>query len=296
MQLTLNNFLNYLVGMDYSPHTIKSYKIDLNQLLSFLSNYNIGFNDIAKQDIREFMSLLDELENSSRTIVRKMATLKSFFKYLLREKIINKNPMILIQTPKYQNKLPQFLFQHEIELLISQFDLSQPVDVLNRAIFETLYVTGIRVAELVGITQNEIDFTKGIIKVLGKGKKERLVFFGKRVSFILKKYNLVRKQFLAENPDGNKTQFFIKENGKSLKTVDIWYIIKKLAQKLPVKRNITPHSLRHSFGTHLLDEGADIRSVQELLGHKNLSTTQIYTHVSKEKLKKVYESSHPHGK
>lgn len=290
-RLYLSHFLNHLKALNYSINTLENYENDLIQFISFIERENLNLELLTRNEIRDFLIFLSEKEYQARSIARKIASLKSFIKYLLKEKVLNKNPMIFIQTPKYKSKLPQFLYYHEIEFILSRFDLSNPIEVRDKAIFETLYSTGIRVSELVGITERDIDLNNGSIKVLGKGNKERIVFFGKKVEKTLQIFQLLRKQF----PVGNEQHLFVRKNGKALNRTDIWQIIKKYTRKLPMKRNIYPHTLRHSFGTHLLDNGADIRSVQELLGHKSLSTTQIYTHVSKEKLKKIYESCHPHG-
>ncbi len=288
--LYLRQFLTYLKGHNYSSHTLKNYEIDLNQFLNFLNEEELAIGKLTRNEIRDFLLALDDKKYKSKTIARKLASLKSFIKYLLSEKILTQNPIILMKIPKIRSKLPQFLYANEIELLEKQFDSSKPIDIRDQAIIETLYTTGIRVSELVYFAEKEIDYEQGIIKVLGKGKKERLVFFGERVLKILQRYSILRSKLTT-----NYHNFFIKKNGKPLRPADVWYIIKKRTRSLPITRNIFPHSLRHSFATHLLDRGADIRSVQALLGHKNLASTQIYTHVSKEKLKKIYEQCHPHG-
>ena len=293
MTIHLNHFLDRLKTFQYSVHTLKNYEIDLKQFLEFLESLKLVLETITRYDIRNYLLYLDDQKYSSKTIVRKIASLKSFMKYLLEENVIMKNPMILIQTPKYKKKLPQFLYPHEIDYLISQFDLSNPIGIRDRAIFEILYITGIRVSELVGLTERDIDYNRRTVKVLGKRKKERLAFLGQRGMEILLKYRAIRDYFAGESSSQNA--FFLKKKGKALTAADVWYIVKKQSDKLPMKRNIYPHALRHSFATHILDRGADIRSVQELLGHVNLSTTQIYTHVSREKLKQVYKASHPHG-
>ncbi|GMT49007.1 MAG: tyrosine recombinase XerC [bacterium] len=294
MKTYLDRFLTWLKSTQYSVHTIKNYEIDLKQFLEFLEGLKLTFQNITRYDIRNYLLYLDDQKYSSKTIVRKVASLKSFVKYLLKEGVLAKNPMILIQTPKYKKKLPQFLYPHEIDYLISQFDLSNPMDVRDRAVFEILYITGIRVSELVGVTEMDIDYDQKTVKVLGKRKKERLAFLGQRGIEIILKYKAIRDFFTKDSSPQNS--FFLKKKGTALTAFDVWQIVNKQSHKLPMKRNIYPHALRHSFATHILDRGADLRSVQELLGHVNLSTTQIYTHVSREKLKRVYEKSHPHGK
>ncbi len=294
MMIHIDRFLTWLKSTQYSVHTIKNYEIDLKQFLGFLEGLKLTFQDITRYDIRNYLLYLDDQKYSSKTIVRKIASLKSFVKYLLKEEVIVKNPMILIQTPKYKKKLPQFLYPHEIDYLISQFDLSNPLGVRDRTVFEILYITGIRVSELVGVREMDIDYDQKTVKVLGKRKKERLAFLGQRGIEIILKYKAIRDFFTNDSSPQNS--FFLKKGGKVLSAVDVWKIVNKQSHKLPMKRNIYPHALRHSFATHILDRGADLRSVQDLLGHVNLSTTQIYTHVSREKLKQVYKASHPHGK
>ncbi|MDH5679982.1 MAG: tyrosine-type recombinase/integrase [Spirochaetota bacterium] len=287
-------FLAYCRSMNYSAHTLKCYEMDLLALDIFLSELGESVESISRTVIREYIIHLDLLGNSARTVARKLASLKSFVRYLMKEKVLSYNPMILIQRPKYNVKLPDFLYQKEIEEISAQFDMSDPKDIRDRAIFETLYTTGVRVSELSGMSEKDINLDDGTITVTGKRNKERLVFIGKSGREILMKYISIRPLYQKVRYPTDKV--FLSKCGKPLSPGNIWYIINRLSRKLSVGRRISPHSLRHSFATHLLDNGSDIRSVQELLGHRDLSTTQIYTHVSKDKLKKIYEASHPHGK
>ncbi len=287
----LKLYIDFLTVENYAKHTIKNYEIDLKLFINFLKDRKVNITRLNRKDIKEFIFVLNEMGYSSRTIARKIASLRAFINFLLKEKILIDNPMLLITTPKFSKSIPQFLYSKEIKLISSQFDLNNIIDVRDKTIFETLYVTGIRVSELVSIKEKDINFAGGLIKILGKGNNERLVFFGKKLLKTLKSYRKVWNSLMTD-----ESNFFIKKNGKPLNPSNVWYIIKKRSMVLPIKRNVFPHVLRHSFATHLLNGGADIRSVQELLGHKNLSTTEIYTHVSKDRLKKIYEKSHPHGR
>jgi len=290
----INGFLAYCRSMNYSIHTLKCYEMDLLALNSFLADLGETPETLSRTVIREYIIHLDTVGNSPRTVARKLASLKSFVRYLMKENVFSNDPMLLIQRPKYNIRLPDFLYQTEIEYISSQFDMSDPKDIRDRAVFETLYSTGVRVSELSGMSERDMDLNNGTITVMGKRNKERLVFLGKTGIEILKNYMSIRPLYQKKRFPTDKV--FLSKCGKPLSPGNIWYIINRLSRKLSVSRRISPHSLRHSFATHLLDNGSDIRSVQELLGHKDLSTTQIYTHVSKEKLKKIYEASHPHGK
>ncbi len=284
-------FLDNLLSLNYSKNTLKNYEIDLKQFDQYIESESINFQSLNRKDISGYLYFLDQNKCTSRTISRKIASLKSFYKYLLQNNIISANPMILIQTPKYKSKLPNFLSYKEIDTLLSKLDPCNPKDLRDKAIIEVLYSTGIRVSELTSILDSNVNLNIGLIKIIGKGNKERFVFLGKNAINTVKLYLNIRK--VPEN--FNQSYLFTNNKGKPFKSSNIWYLLQKHIPNLPINRNISPHTFRHSFATHLLDKGADIRSVQELLGHKNLSATQVYTHVSKEKLKNIYNNCHPHG-
>lgn len=283
----INDFLDWLKGQNYSKHTLKNYRIDLSHFQSYCEECSINILEIDREAIRNYLVELYHLNYKSSTVSRKIASLKSFIHYLLVEKVINKDPMVLIESPKKEKKLPSYLFQNEAKEII---EWDEPDDLRELCLFEVLYSTGIRVSELSNIKIEDIDLSALTIKVMGKGKKERVVFLSQSTVDKLKNYLIERNKISSD-----ERFLFLNSKGKQLSPASIWHIIKKLSKKMKLDKSISPHSLRHSFASHLLDNGADIRSVQKLLGHKDISTTQIYTHISKEKLKKVYESCHPHA-
>lgn len=281
----IDDFINQLKGQNYSEHTIKNYRIDLKQFEQFCNEIELDIEDLKRDEVREFLVELYHIGYKATTVSRKIASLKSFVNYLLKEKILNQDPILLIESPKKEKKLPNFIFQKEIDELLKNRDSD---NIRDYCIFEVLYSTGLRVSELSNIKLKDIDFMNSNIKVLGKGKTERLVFLSPSTVMRMKEY-------LQSRINDSENYLFLSQKGKKLSPASIWHIIKNMSKKLKLNKDISPHTLRHSFASHLLDNGADIRSVQKLLGHKDLSTTQIYTHISKEKLKKVYESCHPHA-
>lgn len=293
MKKYLEKFLSYLeVEKNYSSHTLLNYKIDLEEFAIFL-----GSSPIEKTDytiLRRFLAQLRTKNLRPRSIARKLSSLRSFFKYLQREKIVSSNPASLLVTPKLDKPLPHFLSEQEAVQIIEapgkkvMDTSSEKVSVTflrDRAIFETLYSTGIRVSELVGLDIEDVDFISNIIRVMGKGRKERLVPIGDKALDALKDYIEKRPQ--------QKEILFLNKSGTRLTARSVCNIINKYVLREAMAQHVTPHMFRHSFATHLLNHGADLRSVQELLGHVNLSTTQIYTHLTTDKLKKVYDQAHP---
>lgn len=291
MNRNITRFLVYLEGeKNASEHTTKNYKIDLREFFAFLKDKEVYSIDYL--DIRRFLSHLREKQYSKSSVSRKLACLRSFFKFLARENIIPSNPAASISTPKKDKKLPLFLELEEVEKLLEAPAGTSNSDKRDRAILETLYGSGIRVSELMGLNCDDIDFFSGLIKVKGKGKKERIVPIGSKAVSALQGYLKIRSVFTKKNKTGEKA-FFLNKNGTRLTDRSVRRVMEKHAKNIALNKDISPHTLRHSFATHLLDRGADLRSVQELLGHVNLSTTQIYTHVSTKKLKEAYEEAHP---
>ena len=291
MQRHIDKFINYLrVERNASNHTITNYRIDLSRFSAFL-----GEKEIASVDhlaLRRFLAELRSKNYSKRTIARKLASLRSFFKFLYREGYIKTNPISAIQTPKLEKKLPVFLDVNKVVRLIQSPPDNNTRGLRDRAILETLYSTGARVSELVGLDIGDVDFISGVIKVLGKGSKERIVPIGEPAIAAIRRYIDKRGQGpAARNKD--KDAVFLNKSDRRLTDRSVRRIIDKYIRLCSITEHISPHSLRHSFATHLLDRGADLRSVQELLGHMNLSTTQIYTHVTTERLKSVYDKAHP---
>lgn len=287
-QPAVEQFLKFLdVEKNASPHTIKNYRSDLTEFFKFSDKPSI--QDINYLEIRRFLAYLKEKEFLKTTVSRKLACLKSFFKYLARECIVKTNPASGIQTPKRERRLPSFLEIKEVEHLIEAVKGDRWEAKRDLAILETLYSSGIRVSELVGLNEEDVDLFSMLLKVRGKGKKERIVPVGNCAADAIKAY-------LESAPidiHRKLVQLFINRRGTRLTDRSVRRIILKYARVAALKKGISPHTLRHSFATHLLDRGADLRSVQELLGHAHLSTTQIYTHVSAKRLREAYDQAHP---
>jgi len=288
MQRYIDKFINYLkIERDVSGHTITNYKIDLKVFLLFLGE--AGIDSVDHLALRRFLAELRGKNYAKRTIARKLASLRSFFKFLYREGHIKSNPITAISSPKLDKKLPKFLDVGKVTKLILSPDVKTPSGLRDRAILETLYSCGIRVSELVGLDMEDVDFISGVIKVLGKGRKERMVPIGDMAISSIRKYTEGRRD---ESAKGRRA-VFLNSRGGRLTDRSVRRVVDKHIHACSAGEKISPHSLRHSFATHLLDRGADLRSVQELLGHMNLSTTQIYTHVTMERLKNVYDKAHP---
>ena len=291
-----NHFKNYIKELKVRGHsekTIQSYENDLKQFLDFLEKEGKDLEGLGREEVKNYIYHMNRLKYKGSSISRKLSSIKGFMKKLIREGVIGDDLILMIERRKYQKPLPAFLNRDDIRELRGRFDMSKGRDIRDRAIFEVLYSTGMRVSELVGIEMGDLKLEEGVIRVNGKGDKERLTFLTEGCEEVLREYEGVREGWGGE---GGAGYLFIKEDGEGMKSWDIFYVIRRRTKELKVGKKIGPHTFRHSFATHLLDNGADIRSVQELLGHKDLTNTQIYTHVSREKLRKIYEESHPHGK
>ena len=292
MKELLNKFLNYIsIEKRYSSYTVINYENDLNTFFSYLNIEAItSLNEVDYKIIRNYLVYLYDKNYSKASISRHISSLRSFYKYLLKEGYIKDNPMIFISNPKQDKKLPKFLYEEEVEKIFSYPDLSNPKGIREEAILEFLYSTGVRVSELCNTKIKDISFSERKIKILGKGSKERYVLYGKRLEDILNLYlEKSRPFFLKED----SPYLFLNDSGGQLHDRRVRTIIDNLLKKHASKIHISPHMLRHSFATHMLNNGADLRSVQELLGHEDLSTTQIYTHISNERLRNVYLNAHP---
>lgn len=288
----IDQFLNYLeFEQNYSSYTIKNYQIDLKEFKKFIQNKDISL--IEYNDIREYLLYLFDKKYKKKTIARKVSSLRSFFKYLYSENIIKDNPMVLISNPKLDKKLPKFLNIGEIEKILTIPDNKTPIGIRDALILEMLYSTGIRVSELINIKLDDINFHDRKIKILGKGNKERYVFFGQICLEKLNNYLQNSRPLLIKK---GIDYLFLNKRSNQLSDRSVRKIVDDIAKKAELKMNISPHVLRHTFATHMLNEGADLKSVQELLGHENLSTTSIYTHVSNEHLRNTYLNCHPRAK
>ena len=284
MNTPIAAFLNKLsVEKNYSEHTLLNYRLDLEEFFKFF-----GSDDVKAVDypaLRRFLAELRLKERKPRSVARKLSALRSFFKYLQREGIVDKNPAALVQTPKLDKSLPHFLTEQDAVRLMEAPEDDRLSNLRDKAIFETLYSSGIRVSELVGLSRQDVDLIGNIIKVFGKGKKERIVPIGNKACAALQAYLDARA--------AKSEAIFLNRSGGRLTARSVRNIINKHITKEAFTQKVHPHMLRHSFATHLLDHGADLRSVQELLGHVNLSTTQIYTHLTTDRLKSVYAKAHP---
>ncbi|GAE91640.1 site-specific tyrosine recombinase [Gracilibacillus boraciitolerans JCM 21714] len=288
-------YLEYLqIEKNASKSTIEAYEKDLAHFFRFLTSENLESLSLVNYAIiRTYLTTLYEQGLVKRSISRHISTLRSFFKFLIREKIVLENPLVHLQLPRTPYKIPEFLYQEEINKLFDAIDRSSKLGKRNLALLEVLYGTGIRVSECVHITMDKIDFELQTILVLGKGNKERYVPFGDYAEKALVHYINESRSLLITEKSQPQNFLFLNARGNPLTARGVRLIINKQVEEAALTFQIHPHKLRHSFATHLLDNGADLRAVQELLGHTNLSSTQIYTHVSKDRLKKVYHTAHP---
>lgn len=291
----IRGYQNYLqIEKSLSINTVDAYCRDIKKLNNFFNGNGEKkkIEEVNYQDFQNYLSHLNDLKINARSQSRVISSMRSFFKFLILEKIIKENPTELLENPKTGKKLPEFLTIDEIELLVNQIDRSKKEGERNLAIIEVLYGCGLRVTELIELKISEIYWEEGFIRIIGKGNKERLVPLGKIASKHLKIYlNEIRVHQRIK--DLFVDHVFINKNGSKLSRVMIFKIIKKLTQKSGIQKNISPHSLRHSFATHLVEGGADLRSVQEMLGHQSITTTEIYTHLDKNYLKQTILDHHP---
>ena len=283
-----DQFLLYLQGeKNASPHTVKNYGVDLAEFIIVTGEKTAREVDYIA--IRKFLAHLKEKGYSKSTISRKLACLRSFFKFLTRENVVANNPAVGIATPKREKKLPSFLEVQEIENILDAAAGASLSSKRDKALLETLYSSGIRVSELVGLNMEDTDVLGGVLRIRGKGKKERMVPIGRKAQEAIREY--MEKRGNDYGKAGGA--LFLNKNSTRLTDRSVRRILIKYVRKTSLHKDVSPHTLRHSFATHLLDRGADLRSVQELLGHESLSTTQIYTHVTTKRLKEVYEKVHP---
>jgi len=291
----ISGYQNYLqIEKSLSKNTVDGYCRDIKKLNNFFNDNDDKkkIEEVNYQDFQNYLSYLNDLKINARSQSRVISSMRSFFKFLILEKIIKENPTELLENPKTGKKLPEFLTIEEIELLVNQIDRSKKEGERNLAIIEVLYGCGLRVTELIELKISEIYWEEGFIRIIGKGNKERLVPLGKIASKHLKIYlNEIRVHQKVK--DLFVDHVFINKNGSKISRVMIFKIVKKLTEKAGIQKNISPHSLRHSFATHLVEGGADLRSVQEMLGHQSITTTEVYTHLDKNYLKQAILDHHP---
>lgn len=291
MEDLLDDYINYvLFERRLSKNTAQSYKNDLKKFSLFLKEKKINsFKDVSKKDITDYLEYLNKHNFSSASLARKLTTIKNFYTYLTKIELIDENISEGIERPKLRKKLPQVLTIEEVDRLLD-INLNTPFDYRNKAMLELLYGTGLRITELLDLKLNDVDFSNCVIRCLGKGSKERIVPIGEYVIFYLRSYLEYRDYFLKKK----KNDFlFLNSRGDRLSRFSFFKILKQLLIKQHINKDISPHSLRHSFATHILEGGGDLRSIQELLGHSDISTTKIYTHISNKQIKQDYERFHP---
>lgn len=279
-EVQVDKFLFFLkVELNYSELTIKSYQLDLTDFFGYIESKKINYLTITNHDVRGYLKYLDSCNLKNSTISRRISTLRTFYNYLVDENIVENNVFHNVRNPKLEKKLPNYLNYNEMEELLESIDISTTEGLEKRLLIEMFYSTGCRVSEMINVKISDIDFTNKTIRIMGKGSKERIVYFGDYASKYLDNYLSKVKcdKYLFTNKKGEK-----------LTINEVEQIVKDIMKHISIKTHVTPHTLRHTFATHLLNNGADIKTVQELLGHANLSTTGIYTHVSSDRLKDIY--------
>ena len=295
MEQFLDQFLHYLiVEKGLSKNTIEAYGHGLSRFLNYAKQKGIEeIQKVGKFDVRAYLLGLKKQGLSTRSIVRNLVAIRTFFRFLIQEGILEANPVGEMEFPKLPKKLPEILALNEVEQLLDQPDLGTPLGIRNRTMLEVLYATGVRVSELVQLPINQVNLEGGYVLVYGKGSKERVVPLGREAMKWINLYVGAARERLT---GGKESRFlFVNRSGRGMSRQCFWHHLKALGLKAGIRKRITPHLLRHSFASHLLERGADLRSVQMMLGHEDISTTQIYTHVARERLKKIHQKYHPRG-
>lgn len=294
MRELVESFLNYLsVERSLSKNTILSYRRDLEKYIRYLKDSNINsLSQTARKNISDFMFGLKDAGLSAVSIARNLVAIKVLYRFLVRERILTTDPSSLLDSPKLWKKIPDVLSGLEVEVLLEAPDLKTARGLRDKAILELMYATGLRVSEAVNLKIQDVHFDAGFLRCIGKGSKERIVPLGKESIQAIKKYLEEARPKLARS--GREDAFlFLSRLGKKISRQSFWKLVKHYAKRARIKKDIRPHTLRHSFATHLLERGADLRSVQEMLGHADISTTQIYTHIDKNRLKMIHKNFHP---
>ncbi len=291
MDILADQFINYLrIELGVADNTVLAYTRDLMRFFEFLEKQALSPLEISHTQIAEYTSLIGK-SLSSRSVARNISAVRSFFRFLVSEGKIKNNPTRLIETPRISMRLPGVLSQADVEHLLSQPDVFRPIGQRDLAMLEILYATGLRVSELVNLKTQDLNLEAGYVRTLGKGSKERVIPMGQKAIAAVKEYLSGARLTLTKAI--NSPYLFLTLRGRPMTRQGFWKIIKKYGRQALIKKKLTPHSIRHSFASHLLDAGADLRSVQVMLGHADISTTQIYTHVSRERLKDVHQKCHP---
>jgi len=291
----ISSFLTHVkVEKGLSANTISAYRRDLVKFEGFAKKRKLLVETVSRDDLVDFLAGLYRDKLESRTVARQLVTLRNFFRWAQTQEIITEDPSIKLESPKIRKSLPGYLRLDEVEKLLNQPDDKTRLGMRDRAMLEVLYSTGLRVSELVSLRVSDLDTKVGCVRCIGKGDKERIVPIGRKALSMVDKYVREARSSLVRQAKGvNNPTLFVNRRGVSLSRVGVWKILSAYGRKAGLRQALTPHMLRHSFATHLLERGADLRSVQLMLGHADISTTQIYTHVVEERLKQVYKAHHP---
>ena len=285
----LRSFLNYLlVDKGLSNNTVKAYEADISSLFQWLDTEDLKYKNLQEDHINQYISFLFQRKMRSSSVNRKISSIKSFYIFLVKRNFVKNSPLNDLVTPKQEKYLPESMSEAEVDKLLNSPDVSNKIENRDKAMIEMLYATGMRISELVNLKITDVDMKRCVVKVFGKGSKERLVPFGETALDSLRSY-------LNEREQSSSKEIFLSNRGKKMTRVAFWQRVKIYLIRENLKNSISPHTLRHAFATHLLNRGADLRSVQLLLGHSDLSTTQIYTHIAKQRLSDVLKKHHPRG-
>jgi len=290
---TISSFLTYVkVEKGLSSNTVSAYRRDLVKFDVFAQKRKLSLEAVSRDDLVDFLASLYRMKLESRTVARHLVTLRNFFRFAQIQELITTDPSINLESPKIRRSLPGYLRLEEVERLLEQPDSNTALGLRDRAMLEVLYSTGLRVSELIGLRVSDLDGKVGCVRCIGKGDKERIVPVGRKALLMVEKYLRDARPKLLGRLRGSPT-LFVNRRGVSLSRVGVWKILSGYGKRAGLRVSLTPHMLRHSFATHLLERGADLRSVQLMLGHADISTTQIYTHVVEERLKQIYKAHHP---
>ncbi|MCR3923410.1 MAG: site-specific tyrosine recombinase XerD [Firmicutes bacterium] len=293
MERTLREFIHYLsVEKGLATNTLEAYNRDLLAFCDYLKRNGVTkFEEVVRSTIMGYLRVLQKSGKATSTLSRNIASIRSFYNYLFQERRVMENPTTELESPKLEKKLPRVLTTHEVDILLDQPDRLNVGGLRDKAMLELIYATGIRVSELMSLDVTDVNLDAGFIRCMGKGSKERIVPLGSvAIRHVGEYVGRGRPKMIRLSTEA---AMFVNQHGKRLTRQGFWKILKKYAQQAGISKDITPHTMRHSFATHLLDNGADLRSVQEMLGHADISTTQIYTQVTRHKLRDVYEKTHP---
>ncbi|HWF37784.1 MAG TPA: site-specific tyrosine recombinase XerD [Candidatus Acidoferrales bacterium] len=292
MEAQLSSFVNYLrVEKGLSNNTLQAYRRDMEKFVAFAEKRGLKVIDVRREHLVDFLASLYRAKLDSRSVARHLVTIRHFFRFSLAEGIISEDPAATIESPKFRQSLPEFLSLDEVDRLLRQPDTNDAIGLRDKAMIELMYSTGLRVSELCGLQVSDLSMDPGCLRCIGKGNKERLVPVGRQALEAVQEYMRESRPKLLN--DKTSPHLFLNQRGRKLNRIAFWKILGDYGRKAHLRKALTPHMLRHSFATHLLDRGADLRSVQMMLGHSDISTTQIYTHVVEERLKQVYKAHHP---